>query len=116
VSEAGGTGVNANDSAAQEIFDFLLSELKRERPLIAGNVPILERSCTQASYVEEQGRRPIFALWMRTHWSFTVISGKRSMSSISEIISEYTEHIRGVELRPLVVVGRVNCYKRRNAA
>lgn len=84
-----------------------------ERSCVAGNARVLREFCTQAALVRGAGQRPVLILWMQENWSYQCLTGKHALAAILEIAGEYTDHVLGLKLAPAVVVGRVNCYRRK---
>lgn len=108
--------MNANGPIARELIQFVIDELGRnENYEIADGARVIRDMSTQVTFVPDEGDRPMLIIWMREHWSYSRITARRSLAEIAEIVGEYTDHILGVQAAPAIVIGRVNCYRRKPA-
>lgn len=103
--------MNASTDTTEELVHFICDELQRDpSECVANNARVLREYCTQASYLMDKN---VLVIWMRERWSYTGVTGKRTLAAIAEVAGEYASAILG-DSRPVrVIIGRVNCYRRK---
>lgn len=97
------------EPATEEVVNFLHDELHDEMDRFH-----FLKEITQADFGKVNGQW-VLIIWMHERYCYTRVTGKRFLGELYDSLSAFCDHVLGSSTPPRLIVGRVNCYKRRNS-
>ena len=93
--------MNTNCPQCDEMVCFLADEMSSSDSFSVADSARLIREARQATFFFE-GDRPVLIIWARERWAYTMLTGKKCLLEMSEIMADFYEHMLGSARRRIL--------------